>query len=205
MFVRIITLFSFLFLFSATPSVIHAQPTAKAEESKSAEEGLAEIQSDTLKQKMTSLMRTLTQEEINHFLVMYTNYNVYSMVKAVQEDISGAIDGCIKNNKNMEGDLTKRFDSWKKNVGTTMKEANANIQNLALAQTYLSQDEVQGFFSLIDEVRAHNSSRFETTPVTTPEACEFMISKMDETEENMKQLLQVALASYPNVLRKTQK
>ncbi len=202
---RVIAFMFIAVLLVAFPVISKAQDSAAPKQEEQTEDDPARAKSKALQDKMTSLMRTLSQEEANHFIVMYTNYNVYSMVKAVENDVGNAIGGCGENNPGMKEDLEKRFEGWQKSVGSSLKEADANIKNLALAQTYLPQAEIQEFFAMIDEVRSYNSSRFETTPVTTPEACEFMLSKMDETEQSMQQLLQVALASYPNVLRKTQK
>ena len=72
------------------------------------------------------------------------------------------------------------------------------------AQDYMPINEFGMIFGLIDEVRASDSSQFERIPLTTPEACEFMMSKMDETEQSMGQLLLVTQVSLPNLLRKTQ-
>ena len=162
------------------------------------------VKTEILQGKVSDLMKTLDMAQARHFMTMYANYNIYSMVKAVREDVHQAVEACADNNKNMADKVRNKFSRWDDSVGGTMKEADANIQNLALAQTYLPQSELKSIFSLVDEVRAVNSSRFEKTPVTTPEACEFMISKMDETETSMNSLLQATLISYPNMLQKTQ-
>lgn len=195
-----------------TSNLVHAQtaetpnpePSAQPETTQE-EESPVQAQEDALQDRMSTLLQNLSQDEAGHFMILYTNYNVYSMVNAVQADLNQAVQGCIENNKDMEQELVTRYDRWKENVGTTLTEAKGNIDNMKLAQSYLSQAEVDKTFNLVDEVRAHNSSRFETIPVTTPEACEFMLSKMDETEDSMKQLLQVTLVSYPNLLKKNQR
>ena len=166
---------------------------------------IAKAQTEAMQDQVSSLVRKLDQNEMQHFMIMYANYNVYSMVKAVGSDVGSAVDACAKNNRDMEDDLRSRFSKWEGAVGSSMKDADANIQNLALAQTYISQSELKRLFGLVDEVRSVNSSRFETTPVTTPEACEFMMSKMDETQDNMSKLLKATLFSYPDLLKKNQK
>ncbi len=182
--------------------VIVSPSTAQVKEPKTDMSG---EQSRALRGKVANLLKNLSQEEVTHFLVMYTNYNIYSMVKAVSEDVGVAVDACAENNKEMADDLNRRFDEWTGNVGGTMKEAYANLKNLSLAQTYIPQSEVEMIFDLVDKVRSVNSSRFEAIPVTTPEACEFMLSKMDETEDSMNRMLQATLVSYPNIMKKTQK
>lgn len=204
-------IFAFLFVVATifiVPFSTSAQDgdQAQAEVAKEpSKDDVAEAKAKVLQDKMVETMSGLTQEEASHFLVLYTNYNVYSLVKAVQNDIGIAVAACAENNPEIADKVTNRFSEWQTAVGSTLQEADANIKNMSLAQTYLSQAEIQEFFTKIDEVRAYNSSRFETTPVSTPEACEFMMSKMSETEKSMQQLLLVAVASYPDVLRKTQK
>ena len=166
---------------------------------------IAGAQNKALSGKISNLLKNLSQEEATHFMVMYANYNIYSMVKAVSQDVGEAIGKCAENNKEMADDLNRRHGKWESSVGGNMKEAYSNLNNMSLAQTYIPQSEVKMIFDLVDKVRSVNSSRFETVPVTTPEACEFMLSKMDETEESMNAMLQATMVSYPNIMKKIQK
>ena len=150
-------------------------------------------------------MKTLDLHQAQHFMVLYSNYSVYSMVKAVRDDVKNAADQCAENNKDMKAELNKKFDEWDASVVPTMEQADKNIQSMALAQSYIPQSELKVIYLLVDQARAENSSRFETTPLTTPEACEFMMSKMDETAKSMNLLLQSTLISYPQMLRKNQR
>ncbi len=167
-------------------------------------EELQKAQSDALKGMVTDIVPKLTRDEAGHFIAMYKNYTIYSMVSAVSADVKNAITKCSDNNKSMAEDLQDRFKKWNDTIGGTMKESFAVINNMAISQSYIPQAELNTMFGLIDEVRAVNSSRFKSVPVTTPEACEFMISKMDETEESMGNLLRETLSSYPNLLKATQ-
>ncbi len=194
MVLRAFFLFSFFFLLIGSGESWAARSAAD----------LAKAQNEVLNERVVSLLRTLDQEESRHFLVMYANYNIYSLVKAVREDVGQAVAGCAENNRDLADDLRDRFAKWDASVGGTMETAYAGIQNLALAQTYISQSELQLIFKLLEEVRGVNSSRFEKIPVTTPEACQFMLSKMDETQVSMNSLLKATLVSYPDLLQKTQ-
>ena len=162
------------------------------------------VQNDILTERVANVVNGLKQQEIVHFMAMYANYNIYSMVKSVRDDVSQAAQGCAENNPELKRGVTSKFSNWDRVVGARLKESLANIETLSLAQNYLSQANVKAIFAQVDKVRSINSSRFETTPVTTPEACEFMMSKMDETQEQMVQLLQSTLQSYPNLLRQNQ-
>lgn len=208
MLLRIFFVFSCFALFVMPSSSVYAQTgpadTAEMSEEEAKQRELAKAQAEALQNRVNGVMKRLDQAEMAHFLVMYTNYNLYSLVKAVRHDVSNAVKGCSDNNPSMADDLNNKFENWEKNVGQSMKEVDANIKSLGLAQDYISQNELNVLYGLVDETRAKNSSQFEKTPVTTSEACEFMMSKMDETQDNMTKLLAATLQSYPNMVKKTQ-
>lgn len=158
---------------------------------------VAEAKASALNQRYVRVLSKLDSQEAQHFMIIVANYNIISTVKAVQEDVGEASAACISNNKSMKDDITNRFDAWKSAVATPMVDANAGIQNMIMAQNYLPKAEFTSLFALIEDTRKYNSSRFETTPVTSPEACEFMVSKMDETQDQMVGMLNATLASYP--------
>lgn len=165
---------------------------------------VAKAKSKALNNKYVSVLANLDSREAQHFAIVIVNQNLIGTVKAVEEDVAMAVKGCAANNKQMADTVNNRFAQWKEAVKAPMTEAQANVDNMVLAQNYLSKEEFTNLFGLIDDVRKYNSSRFEKTPVTTPEACEFMLSKMDETEQHMVGMLRATLASYPAAQQKTQ-
>jgi len=196
------TIFGF---FLCLPAMAQDDDGVSGETEKSAEEDLVDAQTDALQDQVANLMTSLEIDEAQHFAVLYSNYTIYSMVDAVRTDVENASNACAENNKDMATAVLDRFARWDGNVSSTMKDAYANIEAMALAQTYMPQSEVKTFFGLISATRQENSSRFETVPVTTPEACEFMMSKMDETEDSMIHMLRATMISFPTVLQKNQK
>ncbi|MGH1404653.1 MAG: hypothetical protein ACRBDL_10465 [Alphaproteobacteria bacterium] len=166
---------------------------------------LVKAQAKALQDKVSEMVKHLSMDESKHFFVLYANYTVYSLVKAVRDDVSFAVSECSTKNPAMASGLNSRFAEWEENIGSLMKESYTNIESLGMAQTYIPQSELKLIFNLIEEVRAQDSSQFEKIPLTTPEACQFMLSKLDETQQSMQQMLQLTLVSYPNVLQQMQK
>ncbi len=165
---------------------------------------VAEAKANALNQRYVRILSNLDTQEAQHFMIIVANYNIISTVKAVQEDVGEASKACVDNNKSMKDSINNRFDAWKSAIASPMVDANAGIQNMIMAQDYLPKAEFQTLFDLIEETRRYNSSRFETTPVTTPEACEFMVSKMDETQDQMVAMLNATQASYPAARKQPQ-
>ena len=202
---RILALGLGFLAFAGTSQSGYAQTAVDEPAKEASKDELAKAQTSALNTQVKNTMSNLELDEAQHFGVMYSNYMIYSMVKAVREDVGDAVSKCSENNQDMASALEEKYAAWEKSVGGTLEEANKNISNMSLAQNYMTQNEVKTLFGLVDETRRVNSSRFETTPLTTPEACEFMMSKMDETEESLNHMLQASLISYPTILKKNQR
>ncbi len=197
----------------AAPAADANEPAAEAAEdeapsstddSEKIDDPVAKAKSKSLNNKYVSILANLDTREAQHFAIVIVNQNLIGTVKAVEEDVAVAAKGCAENNKQMADTINARFAQWQEAVKAPMQEAQANVDNMVVAQTYITKEQYTELFGLIDDVRKYNSSRFEKTPVTTPEACEFMLSKMDETQENMVGMLRATLASYPAAQQKTQ-
>jgi hypothetical protein len=176
------------------------------EEENTEEEGdpVTNAKRELLLDKITGLTTTLEQSDARHFFVMYANYAVINTVKRVERDVTAAAEACIKDNSGMASRVEEKLSGWKKAVSEGMKEAEANIENMSLAQTYLSQNEVKQIFKLVDETNEITDTKFKKVPVSTPEACEYMLGKMDETESTMTSLLSATMKSLPNVIQQSQ-
>lgn len=177
---------------------------SSTDDSEKIEDPVAKAKSKSLNNKYVSILANLDTREAQHFAIVIVNQNLIGTVKAVEADVAMAAKGCAENNKQMADTINARFAQWQEAVKGPMQEAQANVDNMVVAQTYITKEQYTELFGLIDDVRQYNSSRFEKTPVTTPEACEFMLSKMDETQENMVGMLRATLASYPSAQQKTQ-
>ncbi len=145
------------------------------------------------------VMEKVSEKEKQHFSLIYTNYNFMETVLTVQKDVGNAIDKCKENNEELKADLDQRHKEWSDVLSPLMKEAKVNLDNMLLAQDYASKKEIADIFSAIDETRGLSNNQIQKIPVTTPEACKYLIEKMDETQEQMVMLLRSTLISYPQV------
>ena len=160
---------------------------------------------EALRNKITSYMKNFTQQEAQHFFMIYTNYTIISMVNTVRKDVGGAVEQCIENNPDMETELDSRFTKWDEGLAATLEESETNLQGMISAQNYMPATEFEMLFSLVDETRTIENTEFKKIPVTTPEACQFVLSKMDETGDGMNHLLRLTLVSYPQILQQMQR
>lgn len=189
---------------STETEAVEAKDVAPSSEVQAAEEQNTK-ERQVLLDRVVHVTSKLDKDQATHFFVMYSNYSIISLVNNVEKDVNEAVTKCGNENPTMKGKVDSRFEGWKTTISKARDEAQKNIDNMVMSQEYMSQDEAKEVFSLLDKTRIEADSRFQRIPVSTPEACEFMLTKMDETQKTMDQLLRSTVASYPNLLKKNQK
>ncbi|MCK6418602.1 MAG: hypothetical protein L6Q57_06670 [Alphaproteobacteria bacterium] len=144
-----------------------------------------------------------SEENKKHFFMAYTVFNLLETVKMVKGDVNNAILSCADKNPAMKDRLQTRYKTWKAATDKPMKEAQANLDNMLVAQDYAKQEDIKTVFKTLNETREITKSQMVKEPVTTPEACEFLYQKMDETQENLVTLINSTLVSVPQAYNDT--
>lgn len=188
----------------SAPEAQAGTATTGAAEAVSSEEKMNTVEREKLLDHVVRVASKLDKAQASHFFVMYSNYSIISLTNNVEKDVAEAVQKCGDENPELKSKVDSRFDGWKTTVSKAREEAQTNIDNMVAAQDYVPKDDLDQIFALVDKTRIEADSRFQRIPVSTPEACEFMLTKMDETEKTMDQLLRSTVASYPNLLKKNQ-
>lgn len=144
----------------------------------------------------------LSPEEQKHFFILYNNYNMIGTVKMVQGDVGNAVKACGESNPDMKGKMDERFKTWNETIDPIVKESEGHVDNMIIAQEYAKPQEIKAIFKGLDETRVLANAQVEKTPVTTKEACDYLLNTMDDTQENFAKLLRSTLISAPAVAPK---
>lgn len=149
---------------------------------------------------IAELTMELDDNARRHFYTLYNNNNLISTVKYVRDHIGDAIDACSENNPDMEGDLRARYKEWTDAVNEKLGEAEGQVENMVLAQEYASDADINKILKQANDLRAKTQKNVERIPVTSPEACEYLLNKMDETQTNMLRFLSAVLVAMPQAM-----
>ena len=176
------------------------QPVPEMEaEKKDPEVEKQEEQIRTVYDMMEDLSKDLPERDQKHFYLIYTNYNLIQTVKMVQDDVEKAVKECGVNNPDMKTAMDERFKSWNDAVTPALAEADGNVDNMVAVQEYAQPGEIRKILKELDKTRKKSIKQIEKIPVTTPEACDYLRNKMDETQESMMGLLTATLAPFSQV------
>ncbi|MEZ5919092.1 MAG: hypothetical protein R3D66_04010 [Alphaproteobacteria bacterium] len=170
------------------------EPVAPAEKNE-----VAEVPKVTL--SFLDFQKGLSSRDRQHFNILYANYSITGIVKMVRTDVGNAIEQCSSNNPDMADALNERYKKWDDAIEPVMTEADAMINNMLFAQDYADPKDIREIFKLIDDNRTQYQDEIKKVPVTTPEACEYLRNKMDETQETMTGLLEKALVGLPQAMQ----
>ena len=192
---------------SETPESVQAPAAEKGDENQKpdpeAQKKLEEFRAASEKafQAVKEIGEPLKGDNAKHFFMMYSNYNLIGATKMVQSDVKNAIAACGKENPGMKAELDNSFKTWNEAVDPMIKEAQANNDNMRIAQDYADPGKIKAAFKTLDETRLITSQHANKVPVTTEDACRHLLGKMSETQENLVSLLRSTLVSFGQVNR----
>lgn len=144
-----------------------------------------------------ALTKDLSEADKLHFYAIYNNYNLIKTVETVRGDVEMAVQSCGKENPDLKEKIATRFETWKAAVNPVLAEAQGHTENMVSVQEYAAAESIENIFTKIDAARTTAESQITKVPVTSPEACNFLHDKMDETQSHMVDLLRATLMSYP--------
>lgn len=140
--------------------------------------------------------KDLKGDDARHFFMLYNNYNLLATVKMVQSDVGNAVTSCGEKNPDLKSKMDERFTTWNKAIGDVVTEAQGNVGNMISAQEYSEPGKIKNAFKLLDEAREASNKYIDKQPVTTEDACNHLLTKMDSTQKNLTELLRRTLMSY---------
>ncbi len=155
----------------------------------------------SLNEDLAKLTGELNDDERRHFFMIYNSHNMIATVKHVEKEVGGAIDACSKNNPDMADKLNARYKEWTSAVDEKISAAEANRDNMVMAQDYAKPKTIKSAMKQADGLRKETQDYMERVPVTSAEACDYLLNKMDETQDNMIELLQATLVSVPQAMQ----
>ncbi len=183
--------------FIPTPSFAQESDAEMMEPSEAVQSDKSKSAMNKVMAEANAIMEGLSTSQARHFNIMYGNYNLIKVVETIREDLGNAIESCGEANPDIKEEADARYEEWTGAVDPVLKEANGNVANMIVAQDYARPREIDKFFKLVDNARSQHGKDVEKVPVTSLEACQTMVKKMDDTQPNMIELLEATLISLP--------
>lgn len=136
------------------------------------------------------LAKAYNREQASALAQIRNGFGMTRAVHLVRKDVSHAADLCSRENPDMKGEMTARFDSWSASVDPLLKKNQEDMETAIKAAAFPDEKKMRAYLDLIDKAAEYADSKIEKNAVTSPEACNGLLKSMDETEPTMVGLLQ---------------
>lgn len=140
--------------------------------------------------KMIDPLPLKDQESI---FILRNKHSMMKVTRVVEGDIESAVKSCSKSNPDMKDKMEGRFKQWQSAVSPILDTAEKQLDKDIDAQKIVDADDFKDVLELHDEAYEEGEKQTIKQPVATKEACEGLLASMDNTEDNMIQLLQQTL------------
>lgn len=181
---------------------------AAAEAAKGAERAVSKKPADpdlvALEARSLELSKTLKEEELKHLFYIRETFGSTRAVKVVRRDVEKAVKACAKENPDMRTTLTERFSNWAGAIDPVLESKNKEIDAAIAEQTYLKPKDIKDYLKMIEKAADNVDKGITKTPITTPQACNGLLTSMDHTQKTLAELIaSMTLSPWPPVVDDT--
>lgn len=140
-----------------------------------------------------ALIDPLSKEGKESFFIIRNKYSIIRVTRVVERDIGAAVKSCGDKNPDIKNSMESRFNQWKNAVNPILDTAQKTLDKDLQEQKIVDVKAAKNVLKLNDEAYEHGEKQIVKTPVITKEACGELLRSMDETENQMVELLQQTL------------
>lgn len=151
-----------------------------------------------LHKKIEALTAPLDEVQKSHFMMIYNNHNLLNVVSTIEDDVKNAVDACGENNPDIKQKMRGRYDEWQAVLKPVKREARAHLDNMILVQDYTKSTDVMEVLNISNSVRIETANQFKKVPVSDLKACNYLYTKMTETEDQLLRLLRSTMITLPD-------
>ena len=124
-------------------------------------------------------------------------HGIVQSVRAVNRDVSAAVDACGTNNPGLKDDMSTRYQKWWKNIQPVTDQTEKKMNDAIDQQDFLPAGDIRNYLDLIVKAADFTESQYPKTPITTEDACKSLLKSMDNTEQTLMTLLDGIEISQP--------
>jgi len=124
------------------------------------------------------------------FFILRNKHSVIRSIEMVQRDVGNAVKACAKENPELKKDMTERFKEWNEAVNPILKNARDFLKTELKEQDAFHASDFAYVTKLNDKAFEYSEKQIEKKLVTTPDACKSLRASMDDTEDQLINLLQ---------------
>ena len=150
----------------------------------------------------TKMLKGLSENQAKQFAAIRNNHGIIRAVEGVEKDILNASKSCSEHNPEFAESMQKRVGEWQASVDPILKDARERQESMIKLQDYASPKEAKAYLKKVDDAVAFKSKSMKSIPVTEKKECKKLLGTMDDTQEDLQELLVKALGLDKPIVQK---
>jgi hypothetical protein len=154
----------------------------------------AETPLEKLALSTDAMMKGLDDNQQKQFASITNSHGTIRTVEDVQQSIDRAVKSCAVANADLKETMQVRFEEWKNTIRPPMKEARRKLDKMILLQSFAQPSQVRKYLKEFDAALLYRNKAIKAEPVSSQADCEKLKSSMNDTQNNIVNLLTESLA-----------
>ncbi len=134
-------------------------------------------------ERAKGLAESLNPAEVDALGQIRENFGYIRSISVAQSSVENAVNQCADQNPDMKADITEKFAKWNGDIAAVLDKQAKQLADAVSEKNFKDPAEVQAYLDAIDDMADYSESHLDKSVVTTPEACQNLISSMDETKK----------------------
>ena len=136
------------------------------------------------------LLNGLEPAQAQYIYNIRQQFGMIRSVQVIRTDVENAVESCSAENPDLKSKMTERFESWNDVIVPKLAVADVALKDAIQRQTFRPTVRLSMLLDYVQEAFEERDAQIKKVPVTTAEACGSLLESMDETEGNLKELIE---------------
>lgn len=142
-----------------------------------------------LEEYTAGLLKGLKPQQAQYIFQLRQEFGVIRSIQVVQKDIGKAVESCGNEHEDLKAPIMARYESWKAAVAPKLNAADNALKKAIGRQSFRPTVRVSMLLDHVEAAFEERDAQLEKVPVTTKDACQILQDSMDNTQENLLNLL----------------
>lgn len=142
----------------------------------------------------STLLEDLNEAQAQLIYDLRMHYGILRSVRVVQVDVANAVEACGEENADLKEEMSSRHQAWLGKIDPVLERARNDLDEAIKRQTVKPEEDIDVLFDKLEAAfEERDDQGLVKVPITTEDACRSLLANMDQTEENLLNLLDQTL------------
>ncbi len=151
-----------------------------------------------LRKTAEALFTNLSTQEMKDAYQLRTLHGIIKSVESVRQDLVNSTQSCIENHPDKRAEITDSFNRWKNEINPRLEKAAVTLDKRITENKAMPESLFRKYLALIDRMAETADSKVQKDYITSKEACDFLVKKLETSRDELSGVLNDILPQESN-------